>query len=328
MSEQLLVAGRWLSLLHPWSELTYTTRRPHGSWEATWTMEPGDRGLQTGQLVEIMDGPEPVWAGTLSEPDINTGTYQAQGSARGAERFLALTAGGNATAFPGSATDQAIVNGLQWAGRDIPAVPTAVTDLANGPLYLSELLDLWTEEQALRWTVAADRILRADTDPTTPVWHLAPGAVRVGPADDDYATTIYGRYAVTGGGFATAIATTTAPWGVAQRAVDLTTYGPMLAARANAMVANILATRGARLSWTDSVEVDASNLTGPGGVPADVLMVEPGQMVRAHLMWDEVIDTPYVDVVIGEVRRVAGSRVAVLSPIGLLPRTLLEVVAR
>jgi len=322
--EQLVVNDTWLGLTsdRQYADLTYTGRMPYGCWSAAWTMEPGDHGLYRGQSVDIYDGTTPIWAGHLAAVDPQTGEYNADGAAREAEKRLALISGA-ASGFPGATTDDAITRGMNWAGRDItpsfsvPVIATATLD--TGPVYLQQLLDAGAEESGTYWWVPGGRILRMDALATDPEWFIAPGYVALGVDDEDYAQYVFGRFFNSGtSAYATATAEdTAAPWGGAEKAVSLVGRGPMTSARANSIIANVLARDGARLAAVGSIEVDASNLTNAGGTPADVMLVTEGQRVRAlGVFADGTSITPYLDFNIGEIRHTKGESSITLQPIG------------
>lgn len=332
MTEQLVVAGRWQSLIpgNQWSDLEYDGRMPRGCWSASWRMDPGDRGIYRGQLVDIYDGTGPVWAGSIASIDPLTGEYTADGATREAEKRLALDGGGAANNVPGTATDAAVGRGMSWTGRTIAssfagtAAPVTIASLDSGPIYLQQLLDAGAEQEGHYWWVDADRWMwmqpggRQPTAPTGPDWFITPGYVVPGVDDEDYANYLAGRYFDSGtSSYQTALVQdSTVPWGGAEKAVSLIGRGSMTAAKAATTMANILARDGARLAVVGSVEVDASNLSNAGGVPADVVLITEGQMVRAlGVFADAVSLVPYLDFVIGEVRHVVGETSVVLQPI-------------
>lgn len=323
--EQLVVDDTWLALnpATQYADLEYVGRMPGGCWSASWVMDVGDRGFYRGQSVEIYDGTSPVWAGHIASVDPLTGRYDADGAVREAEKRLALTAGGAATGFIGTATDAAITRGMNWAGRDLAGHPTGqpilTSTLDTGPVYLQQLLDAGAEDLGRHWFVPADRIVQWPALGITPEWFIAPGYVAPGVDDEDYARFIFGRFYNSGtSAYDTATAEdTSAPWGGAEKAVSLVGRGAMTSSTANTIMDNILARDGARLAAVGSIEVDASNLTNAGGVAADVMLVTEGQRVRAlGVFADGTALTPYLDFNIGEIRHTVGSPTVVLQPIG------------
>lgn len=325
MTEQLVVAGRWLSLQADgaWSDLEYVGRHPGGCWTASWSMQPGDRGIYRGQTVDIMDGSGPVWAGHVVTADPLTGSYEADGAAREAEKRLALDSGGAASASPTTAISAAITRGMAWAGHDIASfagdLPVDPSQLDTGPLYLQPLLDAGADQRGQHWWVDADRMAHMADDPTTPTWYLAPGFAQPGTSDDGYASYLFGRYFNSGtSSYATAVAQdTAAPWGGSEVAVSLVGRGPMTSTKASTVMANLLTRDGARLGVVGSIQADVSNLTNAGGTPADVALVTERQVVRALGAFpDAATLTPWVDFVIGEVRHVAGDSTVTLQPLG------------
>ena len=324
MTEQIAVAGRWLALQTDtaWGDLQYTGRHPRGCWTAEWRMAPGDRGIYRGQPVDIYDGASPVWAGHIASVDPLTGTYQADGAAREAEKRLGLDSGGAASAGPTTAIAAAITRGMNWAGHTIASfsgdLPVDAASLDDGPLYLQQLLDAGAEQRGEEWWVGPDRIARMGPTTTTPTWFLAPGFIAPGVDDEEYAQYLFGRYySSTTSTYQTAIAEDTlAPYGGAEKAVSLIGRGAMTSTKAATIMSKILQRDGSRLAVIGSVAVDASNLTNAGGTPADVRLITEGQMVRALGTFPDARRlTPYIDFVIGEVRHDA-TTVVTIQPLG------------
>lgn len=331
--EQLVVDGRWQALVpgNAWADLTWDDRMPRGCWSASWTMEIGDRGIYRGQAVEIYDGTTPVWAGHVAAVDPTTGSYSADGATREAEKRLALDSGGAAYNVPGTCVDEARARGMSWTGRTIAssfggaAAPVTIASLDQGPIYLQQLLDAGAEQEGHYWWVDGNRWCwmqpggRQPTAPTGPDWFLAPDFIAPGVDDDDYASYLAGRYFDSGSSSYQTIVVedTTVPWGGAEKAVSLTGRGSMTSAKATTTMGNILARDGARLAMVGTVEVDASNLSNAGGVPADVALIAAGQIVRALGVYsDGATLVRYIDFTIGEVRHTAGATSVVIGAIG------------
>lgn len=332
MTEQLVIADRWQTLVpgNAWANLEYVGRMPRGCWSASWTMDPGDRGIYRGQTVDIYDGSTPVWAGHIASADPTTGQYTADGATREGEKRLALDSGGAANNVPGTSVDAAVVRGMSWRGRTIAAsfgganAPVTVASLDSGPIYIQQLLDAGAEQEGHQWWVDGYRWLYMQAVTTTPAagapsWVLNPGFINPGIDDDSYASYLAGRYLDSGTSTnkTSVVEDTTVPWGGAELAVSLLGRGSMTTAKANTIMANLLARDGARLAMVETIEVDASNLSNPGGVPADVALITEGQVVRALGTYaDGATLEPYIDFIVGEVRHIAGESRVTLGAMG------------
>jgi hypothetical protein len=339
MGVNVKVGGKWLAEIGPASPPTWTTSADGGCGEASWNMTlPATfrhPALRRGKLVQIKFGAANLWTGVLSEPehaDDGWG-FHATGLADQASGYLALTSTGDTTSTPDTAVDQAIVRGLPW---------TRPTSLSSAPLkdtgdgtdalnYLNELLDVWADTVSKRWGVNADGELYATADPTAPTWHLVPESATFGLADDEYASDIYLRYYGTDFTLATATAsdaTAAALYGRREFIVDGTSYGPIAAAKATANAQGLLDKGKARLGWTNSLEPTRYQLTTTGGAPASLALVKAQQMVRLHGLTNEQGQpVAYVDFVIGSTSYDAGENTLSIAPVGLVARSLSDVLA-
>ena len=339
---QAKVGGYWLHQIGAYSDLTIIDRWPGGNFEVSWTLELPvgytHPALRRGASVQVLDGGLVVWSGLLSQPDRSTWECVATGLSREAESgssniaYMALDGSGNSTSIPDVAIDAAIARGLPWVRRDSFSA-TAYTDNADNsePLRsLGDLLDLVATEAGKRWAVWADGAVVLAADPTTPTWHLTPGAADLGYADDEYASTILGRYLRKSDlTYQTVIITDAdaeAARGHREFSVDLTSLGPITTAKATGIANGILAKGKSRLGWTNGIEAGAWDITTPGGVSADLTLINAGDMIRLHGIWDERLSVPYLDVVIGERRYTVGEQTVQLTPVDYQARTLASVV--
>lgn len=329
------VGGVFHSAIAPWAPVTYSFDL-RGCKEASWNiyLPPGDRhpALYRGALVELMDGPVVVWAGELAEPNWREGRMTADGVAYTAARYPSLDGSGNTSSNPTTVATANITRG--WKILSVAAsVPNAAyTTGAEGNNDQTALFDANADELSQRWYVGADRVLRFAADPTTPTWHIRPKVVDLGNADDEYASDIFVRYRNATTTYATAIRSDTAVrarFGFRGYLHDVTAYGVISAARANAIGDGILAKGRARLGWTSTITVTASDLLSAGGVPADLSMVVGGrEMVRIHGIYDDVQylgGRTYLDVVIGESKFTDGENEMPLAPVGKVAETMDEI---
>lgn len=331
------VGGVLHSLIAPWSPVTYSFD-VRGCKEASWEvfLSRGKRhpALVRGALVELMDGPAVVWSGVLAEPNWREGTMKADGLAYDGGRFPSLDGSGNASSNPTTVANANITRGWKIASVASSVPNTSYTTSADGNNSQTDLYEANSDELGQRHYVGADRVLRFAADPTTPTWYIRPKLVDLGIADDEYASTINVRYRSSVSAYATAARTDAAVlarFGYRGFQHDVTAYGVISAARANAIGDGILLKGRARLGWTNSIEVGSVELLTAGRVPADLTMVEGGrQMLRVDGIYDDVQflgGHTYLDVVIGESVHTDGSGVISLSPVGAVADTFDEIVA-
>lgn len=329
------IGGVFHSAIAPWTPVTYSFD-VRGCKEASWSfyLPPGDRhpALKRGALVELMSGPVVIWSGVIADVDWVNGTVTCNGIAYEAARYPALDGSGNASSNP-----RTVANANLARGWPILTVATSVpnadfTAEADGSNDQTALFDANTDELGQRWSVRADRILRFTTDSTTPIWHIRPKVVDLGTADDDYASAVAVRYQSSASAYATALREDTAAsakFGYRVFLHDVTQYGVITAAKANAIGDGILAKGRARLGWTSSINPDPTQLLTSGGVPADLSMVEGGrQLLRGHGIYDDLqwLDgRTYLDVLIGQSTYTDGDGVIKLDPVGKVAETLAEI---
>lgn len=338
MTAQLKIDGRWASTIAAWGSLAWKTALPGGMAEVSWAMDvdPSFRhpSLRIGRLVEVFDGASRIGAGLLTEPDLAAGTFTATGLYAAGVDYQAITSGGAGTSVPNTAVDQAILRGLPWNRRDsISAVAYAGTGDATANNTVNTLLQALSDE-AGKWPyLDGDGYVSMLAPPTVPTWHLAPGVGYLGLSEGEYASDLYGRRLASGGTFEVETrgdAEARAAFGRREAAVDLTTQGVVSEAKANAILDGLLLKGRARPAFTNSVDVSPEMLLSAGGVPADLTMVQAGQLVRSHGFYDDTryLDgRTYLDWIIGETAHADGSGVITLSPLGLEPRDLAAVLA-
>ena len=331
--EQVRVGGTRLDEIAPWGDLSSSTRWPLGCYEATWGMHFPSTArrniLRAGQIVEIFIGSTRTWLGALAQPDWSTGSFKAVGWHTYADG-PAINTSGVATSRADEAVDGAILRGVPWLGSSgLPVTPATTTAATDGLNTMSAILDEVATEAGSRWGVFADGIVTMAADPTTPTWRLAPGVIDFGYDDTVFATQLLVRYFDSGtSDYATLTVTDAAAvalLGLHEEPVDLTSLGPLSAARATAKANGILTLGRSQLGWANSVEVGPYELTTMGGNRADLSMVQAGQSVRVPV-WDDLLALPYRDLVLGEVNRAAGSGTATIAPVDTQPQTLADVV--
>lgn len=325
--------------------LTWSTAWPGGCLEASWQMDlkPNTfpRALTAGGYVEVWDGPIRAWSGYLSEPvPGETWTLHAKGWSTMFARLLALTADESApSAVPNVAIPAAITRaGLPiTVGSSLSAVSITEADETVSLNSVAALLDAYAAQEGKRWRVDADNVLWVEDDPTSAHYtHDSPDPLR-GTADDDYVTDVYPRFvsSVDGGGEPDGwglghVSTASQPAGRRERAMDVRDRGIMLEADAEALAQPQLDLNGARMGYTNGLEVVYGELVRPGGSPARLGLVRGGEMFTSFNVADasgQVQLGMTADVVIGRTTYVDGSRTLRVDPVGLAPRTFVDTLA-
>jgi hypothetical protein len=258
-----------------WADLQLNTRWGDGAsgmYEAQWTMAlPPNFShplLRRGTLVEIMDGSYRVSSPlVMSEPTVGAGLdapwqFVAAGIGRdveGENSFYAADGSENATTVPTTAVDKAIVDGWRIGGRDASVTSTSPSALATSENLntVGALLSAAAQAAGQRWGVKNDNLLYFMSDPTTPTYQTTPNAAALGVADDDYASTVKGRYLDSSTGtYLTRIATNATAatqYGVRQYMVDFTDRGAVTSTVAQGWADQVLALLKGRLGWTNGL---------------------------------------------------------------------------
>lgn len=339
---RLQVGNRWVHGDARISDLRWRHGADGGCLTASWRLDRSASnmrppGFRTGAQVEIYEGRNRVWFGTLDQSGRADVDFTATGLLAQSRKFMAVDGSGNPTDNTDLAIDTAITNGLllDYAG-DAPAneVPS------EKPLRLDELIGTHATANEVRATVRGDRLLRWESDPTTPKYVILPGSVPAPrPADEDFATTVTVYYvsSVSGSppvadGFENATATDSDAEAIVGRRevyIDITDRGYLTATEAGWIADGILAKYGARYSFADAVTVTGRQLRRAGGSQVNLATVDAGHMVRFLGVRDasSVGGSGDFDVIIGATDYTDGSGVITLSPLGLVPRTLADVIA-
>lgn len=339
---------RTIGPLGAWGDLSWITRygeSPCGMYEVSWTMPlPPDFEhplLRRGTRVELMDGPWRIGSSLiLTEPARGTGfsdpwQFVAQGVGRevvGENSWYAVDGSWAPTTTASTAIDRALGNGLAWEGyaaNVTAATPTVVPE--NELVTIGALMSMIGDRDGTRWGVGQDDYAKFISDPTTPTYHVVPGAAALGVADDNYATFVIVNYVdSTSHAHArvTAPATTSAVetrYGRREYVVDLTDRGEISAASAQSRADGILALTKGRLGWVNGLTLTSQKLLTSGGVPANLAQVSEqvgdGIMVRLHGIFDDLLETnghTWLDIIIGEAKYADGSDMIDLNPLGMV----------
>lgn len=337
------VEGQNVAALGYVGGLGWSHQWPGGCWDAGWDMAglsrtAASRFLRRGAEARIYLGTWPVWRGELDEMGDAQGSFTARGYYRAAERFLALTSADTPTSDITQATTQAIADG--WRVEQIPGVPPPTGVPADEPQLLHQAIDTAATAAGVRWGVDAFGRVYYAADPTTPSLILTPGQPLMGRADDSYVTTIYAEYYSALAGtppvpsdplrVKTEDAQAVLDTGRSVAFVDLKPRGVLSATDAQNIIDGMLAKGRARVGFTSSLTVGWHQLLTLGGTPANPATVTAGQMVRVYGAVNpdgSSVAGGSVDFVIGATAHEAGSRSITLTPVGLEPRTLSDILA-
>lgn len=334
MRERISVSanGEPLSFMTDWwGDSVLTTRRNGGSFELSWRMDLPRRffhpDLVRGADVVGKVGGSRVFAGTLSEPDMDSGEFIAQGLCRQAETASALDLSG-ATSHPGNAVYFGNARGLlDWGSLE---TFTALTDseLTKAPNTIYALLEAYAAELGRNWMVDDNGLLFTYDDPTVPRWSLPPGLGVLGVADDDYWTNLVGVYTNKKGRYKLVYSSDPEPIaGFRERNVDLTKLGRITPARAQAKLDAMLEKGLARTGWTNSIQVSRGDVTNMSGALASLSMVRGGHMVHLPDVPDPRGRTGSTDVVVDETVLNFAEESLEIKPVGLAARDLGAVIA-
>ena len=332
---EVRIGGWQMSGIAAWGDL-HTTTRMTGDWQASWSMIRDPRkqlqrhpSLVYGADVEVMYGPEPVWVGSLAEPNWDSGELVALGAPRQAETALCFTAAGLTTTKPNTAIDQAIARGA-WdvtRGSDFGTTPVGEGDDAGIQTSVARLLDAWAadEDQAPinGWRVDRRRVLHAITaDSTNPDWHITPGSGEMGAADDERLDRVFVRYLNSSTSLlATASYPATTPAGGVERGADITNRGAITATKAGKIAQGIWNKMNGQSGWTNGLTVNRSQVTTPGGIAANLALIKAGDAMRLLDVTDPRGLAHHIDVVIGDTDYDWSAGTIQLNPVGLAART-------
>lgn len=339
----IYVDGQNLSALGFVGGLSWSHQWPGGCWDAAWDMaglsrSAASRFLRRGAEVQIFLGTWPVWRGELDEMSESQGSFTARGYYRAAERFLAIDSSETPTSDLVKAIAQAIVDG--WKVSQIANTPPPSGIPSDEPQLLHQAIDTASTAEGKRWGVDAFGQVYFAADPTTPSLILTPGQPLMGRADDSYVTTIYAEYysALDGAPpvpsdplrVKAEDADAVLEHGRSVTFVDLKPRGVLTATDAQNIINGMLAKGRARVGFTSSLTLGANQILTLGGNPASPELVTAGQMVRVYGAVNPdgtSVSGGTVDFVIGATAHEAGSRSITLTPVGLEPRTLSDILA-
>lgn len=341
MTARVRVDGVWLDSIATVANVVDSTIFRHegysGDYEASceWLIPPDYSGsqLRRGALFEVVEHGHRTWGGWLAEPEVGeTTSLHAYGFGAMAEDWPALASGPVPTSVANTAIDYAIAEDLPWKRFD--SISSVAVGGADGEMVtLATLLDRVAKRAGKHWWVDSFGEVSLASEPTSLAWTLTPGAGYMGTADDQYVTHLYGYYVssvdgVTGEPDGWSIVEASddamaAKFGRKSATVDLTSLGLMSAVTAQADVDGRFALVGARMGWTNGIDLSGMNLRKPGWGAASPLSVRAGQRLRIPGVRD-TRSTPTtrasVDVTLGQVTRVHSEGRAFALPVGFVSR--------
>lgn len=291
--------------------------------EITLSAKPGYRStlLYEGAYMEVMLGSSRMFSGIVDSIDRDTWAIHARGLAKEADHVLCLDAVYQTTTIVDVAIFAAVNRGLipQWKEpNSISAVAYGSSAVSEAPNYLNTLLDGVAEAAGKWWTLWADGIIRLESLPTTPTYHLFPKAIDLPISYEESASDIILRYVDNG-----THAGATASWLVPsvrrkELAVDATPLGEIPNAQAGAIAHGIVLQGKPKPGYTASLEVSRWTMLGPNLGPIDPRRVRAGEMVRLHGVSDPVTHEGHHDFVIGRTKLGAGGKTLQIDPMGLI----------
>jgi hypothetical protein len=327
------VDGRWLTDLGSFGDVTYTEAWRGGCESASWSMNSwaSHHCLHAGARVDIYDGPAPVWAGILAQPD-TSGQYTAYGLSQRGKGVKAIDGGGTLTLKPHTAVVAAINRGAVPWSLTVPIEDTDIGD-SDTQLGLNDLLNRYSDATGNQWRVDHRGQLVMEDKPTTPRWAVSMSRDLWTPDDSNLVTHLNVTYFDTGLTFETIQVTTpdsaaaAAMWGHVERSIEISDQGIKTSGEATAYGQAVLAQTGPKLQLVDPIVLAPGQLRSLGDTAAGWTDVHAGQMIRLWGVPDrtKTNTTPYSDVIIGRVQRSAFT--LTLTPYGAPARTFEDVIA-
>jgi len=280
--------------------------------------------LREGAHMEVLLGSYPVFSGTVDSVDRDAWAIHAKGL-----KMHAATCGSLDGAYQTTTiADDAIVAGYNrgmlpyWIlAGSISSTTYGSVDVTDGPNYLSTILDGVASKAGKWWTVWADNIIRLESVPTVPTYHMVPKSIDLPVSYDEYSSDVVLRFfdstthvgATNAGSLASAKAVFPK-----EVFVDATQLGEISNAEAAALVAGIFAQGQALPGYEASVEVSRWKLLNDNLGPVDLRRVRAGEMVRLHGVSNDLTHEGHHDFTIGRANASPGGQTLQLDPMGLV----------
>lgn len=343
MRSEVRVGGRRLDALGIVSGLTdstvYRAEGWSGDYEAsvglTWTTRGVVPSLRRGMSFQVFGGGALEWSGWVSEVSVTDGGVQVNAYGLGSRATdLPATDGSTVSYVPNVVVDYQAGRSLGFsrAGVDLgtAAVSATVTEVAT----VAEVLDMRAATLGQKWWV--DQFGRVYfRGPGAVKWAMRPGEDYVGTADDEYASGLWGLRATTLNADGDVTATAMQFYGGPNQAETVARFGPrepvvdFTALKKTASVSEItaeltarFAETGARLGWTNGLNLTTSNVRKVGTNVAAPMAVRAGDRLLLPGVTDKS-STTYagaVTLTLAEVKRYHDEQRAEVKPLGLAPR--------
>lgn len=277
--------------------------------------------LREGIYMEVLLGSHPVFTGHVDGVDRDTWAVHARGLAKEAANVLCFDSGYQTSTIADTVIDAAYFTRLflQYWKRptSISSTPYGGAAVTDAPNYLNTLLDGVSQVAGKWWTIWADNIIRLESVPTVPTYHMMPKSIDLPTSYEESASDIFLRYVDSTTHVAqTASAVTPSPFRK-ELAVDVTGLGEITNAAAGAHAAGIVAQGKPKPGYTASVEVTKWTLLSDNLGPVDPRRVRAGEMVRLHGVSNPLTNVGHHDFVIGRTKLGAGGKSLVIDPMGL-----------
>lgn len=231
--------------------------------------------LKAGKKVEVFRGPIKLGTATLSDPNPDDWSFEAEGLFRRAERFDALR-----TTFSGVTTIDlrgSVTAGnarmLGWNGfGNLPVLTVSEQSSTEqvGGVTIADVLNSYCVLTGKRWGLDANDVPFVADDPVTPTWALNPGIPLMPKNDDTSVSVVHLTYRSGGTPASPVLSTVTA--GAAsfdghEVNIDTTNLGQLTAPQAQAYADNYLAVNGVRVTYGGGIDIRPGDLTNTGSVP-------------------------------------------------------------
>lgn len=317
-----------------------------GAASLQWDASPDFASLaRKGLRLEINEYGRNSWSGTVTAVTPGDGGLRIEAQGYGAlfEQWRAYETnasppGGGLpikdSVIANNAIDHAVANRafpISRAGVSISS--TAVGTGEEQSRSMADLFDQTAKRDGKRWVADQLQIVSMASDPTTPIYMIRPGRDGYpGVADDQYVTHLYGRFAqhldasgnVDVYGYVMAGSDEMAAQNQRREVeVDLTPLGVITSTTAQTNVNGRFLLVGARMGWTEPIELDGTNLYRMGFGPASPLSLRAGVMLRIPNISDNkstVTTRASIDLIAGKVTRYHDTGRAVVEPLGFAAR--------
>lgn len=305
-SAKVRCGGVWLEGKAEVGNLAWSSRLVvddySGDWKASivWGAPTGYSApfVKAGQRFEIVEHGVVLWGGILGEPNPQDGQWElyAYGYGSLAQYAEAIVNTGDEahpvwvpSTVPNAVVDAAIARGFPWRRfEDLGSVPIADPDG-----QVTNVLQLLYRAAQLQgkyvWFDSTGEITFV-SEPTTPTLTVGPKDSDVGTADDTFCTSLYGFYISsinTNGlpdGYASVLAEDAEAiaqyGGRRERGIKLYQLGLLTETEARAFITGRFALVGARMAFTNAVNLSELNLRRLGAGPSSPRYVRAGTALR------------------------------------------------